>query len=120
MNFKVVFKWLTNPKNLFMPNVIEEVNDLMLAKMLGNEPSMLFSFNAEIKMELTVYLFASFDYGNLFGCDSFSCNIIPMIFHDKDFSKVLLRIHLPCLLPTLNTNRTLKTTIHKNKCSSVL
>ena len=47
MNFKVVFKWLTNPKNLFMPNVIEEVNDLMLAKMLGNEPSMFVFFYEE-------------------------------------------------------------------------
>lgn len=41
-------------------------------------PSMLFTFNVEIKMELTVYLFAFFDYGNLFWCYSFGCDIIPM------------------------------------------
>ena len=42
-----VFKWLTDPKNVFMPNVIEEVNDLMLAKMLKSEPSMFVFFYEE-------------------------------------------------------------------------
>ena len=44
---RATFKWMTNPKNLFMPNVIEEVNDLMLAKMLGSEPSMFVFFYEE-------------------------------------------------------------------------
>lgn len=44
---KKVFKWLTEPKNLFMPGVIEEVNDLMLAKMLKLEPSMFVFFYEE-------------------------------------------------------------------------
>jgi len=44
---KATYKWLTNPKNLFMPNVIEEVNDLMLAKMLQTEPSMFVFFYEE-------------------------------------------------------------------------
>ena len=44
---KKVYKWLTDPKNIFMPNVIEEVNDLMLAKMLKSEPSMFVFFYEE-------------------------------------------------------------------------
>lgn len=52
---------------------------------------MLFSFNAEIKMELTVYLFASFDYGNLFGCDSFSYNIILMTYAWLRFFKIVVK-----------------------------
>ena len=44
---KLTYKWLINPKNLFMPNVIEEVNDLMLAKMLQSEPSMFVFFYEE-------------------------------------------------------------------------
>ena len=39
--------WLTSPKNLFLPNVIEEVNDLMLSKMLRKEPSMFVFFFEE-------------------------------------------------------------------------
>ncbi len=44
---RATYKWLVNPKNLFMPNVIEEVNDLMLAKMLASEPSMFVFFYEE-------------------------------------------------------------------------
>ena len=44
---KKVYKWLIEPKNLFMPGVIEEVNDLMLAKMLKSEPSMFVFFYEE-------------------------------------------------------------------------
>jgi len=44
---KQTYRWLISPKNLFMPNVIEEVNDLMLAKMLNAEPSMFVFFYEE-------------------------------------------------------------------------
>ena len=44
---KQTYRWLIAPKNLFMPNVIEEVNDLMLAKMLNVEPSMFVFFYEE-------------------------------------------------------------------------
>ena len=44
---RATYKWLINPKNLFIDKVIEEVNDLMLAKMLQNEPSMFVFFYEE-------------------------------------------------------------------------
>jgi hypothetical protein len=44
---KSTYRWLTSPKNLFMPSVIEEVNDLMLSKMLSKEPSMFVFFYEE-------------------------------------------------------------------------
>ena len=44
---KKVLKWMTDAKNVFMPNVIEKVNDLMLAKMLKSEPCMFVFFYEE-------------------------------------------------------------------------
>ena len=44
---KTVFKWLTASKQLFVPDKVEEVNDLLLAKMVEREKSLFVFFYKE-------------------------------------------------------------------------
>ena len=44
---KTVFKWLTASKQLFVPDKVEEVNDLLLAKMVEREKSLFVFFYIE-------------------------------------------------------------------------
>ena len=44
---KTVFKWLTASKQLFVPDKVEEVNDLLLSKMVEREKSLFVFFYKE-------------------------------------------------------------------------